>query len=233
MEYYNFKGTLPEVLTQEQTIMYFKKYKNGDKTARDVLISHNIRFALFIAGKILKNNMVYQDNNEVVSAAFVGLIKAVDTFAVEKEYRFSTYAERCIVNEINLYFRKNKKYKKEISFESMFFTTMDSEQETFSTKEWFLKDKTVNIEEQYFEKETISKLYEIISALSEQDKKIICMYFGINLDKRYKQEEIAREFNLTQGQISRKITQILEKIKEECLKLQILESSSILTKKNK
>lgn len=75
MEYYNFKDILPEVLTQEQTTMYFEKYKNGDKTARDIIISHNIRFVLFITGKILKNNVFYQDNNEIVSTAFVGLIK--------------------------------------------------------------------------------------------------------------------------------------------------------------
>ena len=59
------------------------------------------------------------------------------------------------------------------------------------------------------------------------------MYFGINLEKRYKQAEIARELHLTQGQISRRITQILEEIKDECRKLQILESSSTSIKKNK
>lgn len=233
MEYYNFKDILPEVLTQEQTTMYFEKYKNGDKTARDIIISHNIRFVLFITGKILKNNVFYQDNNEIVSTAFVGLIKAVDTFTVEKEYRFSTYAERCIINEINSFFRKKKNCKEEISFESALFTMIDSEQNIFSAKEWLLQDKTINIEEQYFEKETISELYKIISTLPEQDKKIICMYFGINLEKRYKQAEIARELHLTQGQISRRITQILEEIKDECRKLQILESSSTSIKKNK
>ena len=54
---------------------------------------------------------------------------------------------------------------------------MDSEQNIFSAKEWLLQDKTINIEEQYFEKETISELYKIISTLPEQDQKIICMYF--------------------------------------------------------
>ena len=233
MENYYFKNILPSVLTQEEMTMYFKKYKNGDKTARDIIISHNIRFALFIASRILKNNMSYQDSNEIVSTSFVGLIKAVDTFDVEKEYRFSTYAERCIVNEIQLYFRKNKKHQNEISFESTFFMVNDPEKEAFSTKEWLLRDNITNIEKKYFEEETITELHKIISNLPEQDKKIICMYFGINLEKRYKQAEIAKELHLTQGQISRRITRILEKIKDECRKLQILESSSILTKKNK
>ena len=89
--------TLPKPLTEKEEIQEFEKYHNGDMSARDRLIKHNLRLVAHIAKKYYNNP---QDNEDLISIGTIGLIKAVQSFSYEKNTRFSTYASKCIENAI-------------------------------------------------------------------------------------------------------------------------------------
>lgn len=89
--------TLPKPLSEKEERTEFEKYKNGDLTARDKLIRHNLRLVAHIAKKYYQNS---QDNEDLMSIGTIGLIKAVQSFTYDKNTRFSTYASRCIENAI-------------------------------------------------------------------------------------------------------------------------------------
>ena len=95
-------------LTSEEEAMYIKKCQTGDMNARNILIEHNIRLILYIVSKKFWNNEY--DKEELVSIGSIGLIKAANTFDIGKKTRFSTYASRCIINEILMYLKNEKKY---------------------------------------------------------------------------------------------------------------------------
>lgn len=100
--------TLPKPLTQKEEKEEFEKYHNGDSSARDRLIRHNLRLVAHVAKKYYANP---QDNEDLMSIGTIGLIKAVQNFSYEKNTRFSTYRAKCIENAIlsqmRLWFRIN------------------------------------------------------------------------------------------------------------------------------
>ena len=98
----------PKPLTKEEEIKWIEKLSQGDKEAREVLINHNLRLVAHIVKKY--NNSLEAD--DLISAGTIGLIKAVDSFDGRKGVLLSTYASRCIENEILMLIRANKKYKR-------------------------------------------------------------------------------------------------------------------------
>ena len=99
-------NNLPEVLSKEETNKLIKEIKNNNKEAKQKLIEHNIKLVIFEVLNKFKD--VDEDKEELVSIGIIGLIKAVETFNSEKNILFSTYASRCIDNEILMYIRKQK-----------------------------------------------------------------------------------------------------------------------------
>ncbi len=89
--------TLPRPLTDKEEKQEFEKYHNGDMSARDNLIKHNLRLVAHVAKKYYNNP---QDNEDLISIGTIGLIKAVQSFSYDKNTRFSTYASKCIENAI-------------------------------------------------------------------------------------------------------------------------------------
>lgn len=89
--------TMPKPLSEKEEMQEFEKYHNGDMSARDKLIKHNLRLVAHIAKKYYNNP---QDNEDLISIGTIGLIKAVQSFSYEKNTRFSTYASKCIENAI-------------------------------------------------------------------------------------------------------------------------------------
>lgn len=207
-------------LSKEDTLMYLKKYKDGDNHARDVIILHHTRFTFSIAKRFINTGYCVED---LFSIGLVGLLKAVDTFDIEKEIQFLTYAYRCIENEIMMFLRKNKKHQNNLSYENSL--CYDDKNSSFET---ILYDKSNNIEMNYINHECISQVMTMVSSLPEKDQKILTMYFGLNNERAYTQEEIAKEMKVSQSYLSRKLKQILELLRTMCLMKGIIEYSSIL-----
>ena len=109
--YITNNNTFPLPLDEVEEQMYLKKLKEGDKSAKSVLIERNLRLVAHIVKKYSFPN---KDVDELISIGTVGLIKAIDSFDSSKGTRLATYASRCIENEILMLFRNNKRQKSEI-----------------------------------------------------------------------------------------------------------------------
>jgi len=104
-------GSFPKPLSKSEEEEYFQKMAEGDRSARNKLIEHNLRLVAHIVRKYSSQNT---DKDEQISIGTVGLIKAVDTFDYNKGIKFATYASRCIENEILMDFRITKKSSKDV-----------------------------------------------------------------------------------------------------------------------
>lgn len=109
--YISSNNTFPTPLDEKEEEMYLRKLKEGDKKAKSILIERNLRLVAHIVKKYSFPN---KDVDELISIGTVGLIKAIDSFNVDKGTRLATYASRCIENEILMLFRNNKKQKGEV-----------------------------------------------------------------------------------------------------------------------
>ena len=93
-----------KVLTNNEMIELFKKYKNGDISAKEELINGNLKLVL----SILKRYNNRTDNmDDLFQIGCIGLIKAVDNFDLSHEVKFSTYAVPMILGEVKRYLRDN------------------------------------------------------------------------------------------------------------------------------
>ena len=112
----------PEPLSKTEEEYYLRRYFKGDKEARDKLIEHNLRLVVHIAKKYTTNE---QELEDFTSIGTIGLIKAIDSFKDNKGFKISTYASRCIENEILMYIRTSKKQKAEVSMNQVIGTDKD------------------------------------------------------------------------------------------------------------
>ena len=98
-----------EPLSKEEEEEKIKKMQEGDITARNDLIEHNLRLVAHIVKKFDYKNV---DQDDLISIGTIGLIKGVDSFLTSKGNRLTTYCAKCIQNEILMYFRANNKNNK-------------------------------------------------------------------------------------------------------------------------
>ncbi len=200
----NYK--LPKPLSKEEINNLFKQAKNGSKDARNKIITHSIKLVLYEVTSKFSN--VDYDKKELVSIGNLGLVKAVDTYDLSKKYEFSTYAIRCIDNEIIMFLRELKKNNSIDSLDRVVFSDKHG-------NELKLKDQISDDRDLVEENETVETheiIREIVMNLPNRDKEIIMLYFGFYNDKIYKQEEIANKLHISQSQISRLIRKIVKQI---------------------
>ena len=106
--YISNNNLFPEPLSKTEEEFYLRKYFEGDKAARDKLIEHNLRLVAHIAKKYANSE---QELEDLISIGTIGLIKAIDSFKSDKGYKISTYASKCVDNEILMHIRATKKIK--------------------------------------------------------------------------------------------------------------------------
>jgi RNA polymerase sporulation-specific sigma factor len=112
--YINGSETLPPPLSKQEEAEVLQRIAEGDESAREPLIVHNLRLVVYIAKKFESPGAGTED---LISIGTIGLIKAVNTFSPEKNIKLATYASRCIENEILMYLRRVAKLKSEVSFD--------------------------------------------------------------------------------------------------------------------
>ena len=198
---------LPKPLDDKEILEYFIRFQNGDLKSREIIINHNIKLVLYrVPGKF--SSYPY-DMDELVSIGLMGLIKAVDTFDINREVKFFTYALRCIDNEVLTFIRKNKTHKEHVSLTSPISTNKDG-------NEMFLKDILMDSDEDFVfsieEKELYDEVRRVIENLPEREKQIIMLYFGFNCEP-LNQNEISSQMKISQPYVSKIITATLKTIK--------------------
>lgn len=221
MEYDLFvEKKLPKNLDEKTLYEYIKKFKKGDSSYRDIIINSNIRLVIRIVNK--KYLKTPYEMKDLVSIGILGLIKAVDTFDIDKSIKFSSYASKCIENEILMTLRKCKKENKNISIETETATFQDGDTALLID---YIKDDT-DIEEDYIHEEEKIIIKNLVEKLEDKDKEIIKLYFGF-YGKTYKQREIGQMIGVHPANISRKIIKILIKLKKQ------MEDEKIMSRKIK
>lgn len=206
-----------KTLKYNELIEYMKLIKLGNLKAREILINSNV--ALVISRVLKKFSNTPYENNELISTGLIGLMKAVDTFDIEKGYKFSTYAAKCIDNEILIFLRKGKKHLETDSLNRVFISNQDGDLTTLEELITDGYDFTLNL----FEKEELKEIRNQVERLNERDKEIIKLYFGFYNNRRYTQEEIAKLLNIKQSNISKKLKKIIIKIKQNMLEEDLIE----------
>ncbi|MNV72438.1 RNA polymerase sigma-28 factor precursor [compost metagenome] len=190
-----------------------KKYFEGDKAAKNKLIEHNLRLVAHISKKYATKD---QDMEELISIGSIGLIKAINSFSSNKGFKISTYASKCVENEILMYIRSTKKQQAEVSMNTIIGTDKDgNDMELADTLDMEEKDVIDTI---YSKLITEQMIDYINTKLSEREKYIMNLRYGLNGEIPKTQQEVADLLGISRSYISRIETKIQKKLGNILLK---------------
>ena len=200
-------NAFPKQLSKKDEEKYLSLYKEGDQSAKNILIEHNLRLVAHIAKKYgNENNM-----DDLISVGIVGLIKGINTFSPDKNPRLVTYISRCIENEILMLLRSSKKTANDISLDEPIGIDKEGNNMTFSD---ILPADTRDIVEEISLKVDVKKLYSILNkVLTPNELNIISWRYGLNNKKRKTQKEIAALLGISRSYVSRIEKKALNKLK--------------------
>ncbi|MBR6779093.1 MAG: sigma-70 family RNA polymerase sigma factor [Clostridia bacterium] len=204
--------SLPEPLNTETEFELVKSFQEEDNlNAKSKLIEHNLRLVMYIAKKFESTKTELAD---LVSVGSIGLIKAVDSYKLDKNIKLATYASRCIENEILMYLRKINKSINDLSLDDSLVS--DDEGSNLTLGEMIPDTKQVYEEIEL--KDQKSYLLQSITKLNHRERKIMCMRYGLAGYDELTQKEVADSMNISQSYISRLEKKILNKLKKDMTK---------------
>lgn len=200
--------TFPQPLTAEEEQEAFSAYKAGDINARNKLIEHNLRLVAHIVKKYQNSD---EEMEDLLSIGTIGLMKAITTFDAEKG-RLATYAARCIENELLMLFRSHKKLSKEVSL----YEPIGKDKEGNEVE---LIDVMESNDDNVFDLIERRQLYEVLKKhidlrLTDREKEIIVMRYGLNGQEEMTQREIGKALNISRSYVSRIEKKALKKLKD-------------------
>lgn len=197
-------------LSQEEESECFKKMKQGDKQAEEKLIKHNLRLVAHI---VKKYNFAKIEQDELISVGSIGLMKAIKSYDTEKGNSFSTYASRCIQNEILMMVRSQRKFINEVSLEDKVKTDKEGNEVSLID---VLEDASEHVQDKAEIQIIYQKIIDIINTnLNEREKEIIFLRYGIGGGVPKTQNEVAKELNISRSYISRIEKKALNQIRDQ------------------
>ena len=201
--------TFLKPLTPEEEKYYLQEYKQGSLEAKDILIQRNLRLVAHI---VKKYQGAGEDSDDLISIGTIGLIKAIQTFDFQKASRLSTYAARCIDNELLMLLRSKKKSNKEVSLYEPIGT--DKEGNEISLLD-VIESEPVDVVRNYSLKQDIDYLYQLLpKILSPREQEIITLRYGLYGKEELTQREIAKRLNISRSYVSRIEKTALLKLRE-------------------
>ena len=202
-------GSFPPPLSAEREAELLEKSRNGDDDARNELIEHNLRLVAHIVKKYYNTGA---DQEDMISIGTIGLIKAVSTFNADKGIHLATYASRCIENEILMFFRNQKKTAQDVFISDPIDTDKDGNTLTLID---VIADKS-DIADEIDTKIKVEKLRVILPVcLTERERLIIEMRYGLCGREELTQREIAKKLNISRSYVSRIEKSALEKLRKQ------------------
>lgn len=182
--------------------------RDGDKEAKSKLIEHNLRLVAHIIKKYYANSTQQDD---LISIGTIGLIKAINTFDVEKGTRLATYAARCVENEILMYFRAQKKNAQDVSVNEPIDT--DSEGNPLTLMDIIATED--EIVEDIYKMTMLKKLRsEIKKITNPRERTIIILRYGLDSKKPLTQLEVAEKLNISRSYVSRIEKKVLTRLRK-------------------
>ena len=201
-------GQFPKPLSEKKEREYLLKMKEGDAQARRLLVEHNLRLVAHIIKKYYGRQ---NEQDDLASIGTIGLIKAIDTFNPDKSIRLSSYASRCIENEILMYFRAAKKSAQDVSLNETIDTDKDGNPLTLmdimAVDDHILDDLDRKLNAQ--------KLGRFIrEALSEREQTVIVLRYGLNGQEPMTQKQVAQRLGISRSYVSRIETKALKLLRK-------------------
>ena len=190
--------TFLKPLTSEEESYYLQEYKQGNLEAKNILIERNLRLVAHI---VKKYQGAPEEMDDLISIGTIGLIKAIHTFDAQKASRLSTYAARCIDNELLMLLRSKKKSNREVSLYDPIGT--DKEGNEISLLD-IIETEPVDVVKNYSLKQDIARLYQLLpKVLTTREREIIKLRYGLYGEQELTQREIAKRLNISRSYVSR------------------------------
>lgn len=202
-------GTFPRALSAAQEKRCLEEMAQGNQAARQKLIEHNLRLVAHIIKKYYASQ---NDQEDLISIGTIGLIKAIDTFDPRKGIRLSSYASRCIENEILMFFRSGKKSAQDVSLNEPIDTDKDGNTltilDTMAVDDTIIESIDVKIKSE--------RLYRYLqSALTPREREVVCRRYGLCGFAPQPQRVVAKRLGISRSYISRIEKKALEKLRQE------------------
>lgn len=190
-------GSFPRPLTAKEEREYLERFQNGDMEARNKLIEHNLRLVAHIIKKYYSSQ---SDQDDLVSIGTIGLIKAVNTFDSSKGIRLSSYAARCIENEVLMFFRNGKKSAQDVSMNEPIDTDKEGNtltlMDVMSTEDNIVDNLDIKIKSEQLKK-------YLVEVLTPRERIIIELRYGLNGSRPLTQREVAQRLKISRSYVSR------------------------------
>lgn len=190
-------GSFPRPLTAKEEREYLERFQNGDMKARNKLIEHNLRLVAHIIKKYYSSQ---SDQDDLVSIGTIGLIKAVNTFDSSKGIRLSSYAAKCIENEVLMFFRNGKKSAQDVSMNEPIDTDKEGNtltlMDVMSTEDNIVDNLDIKIKSEQLKK-------YLVEVLTPRERIIIELRYGLNGSRPLTQREVAQRLKISRSYVSR------------------------------
>ncbi|MCI9678405.1 MAG: RNA polymerase sporulation sigma factor SigE [Oscillospiraceae bacterium] len=211
--YIGGSDTLPPPLSREEEGALLSRLDEGDASARQTLIERNLRLVVYIARRFENTGINIED---LISIGTIGLIKAINTYRTDKNIKLATYASRCIENEILMYLRKSASQRNEVSLDEPLNTDWDGNELLLSDVLGTDGDTVMRPIEADVDRQLLD---QAIGRLSEREREIIILRFGLCGHREQTQKEVADRLGISQSYISRLEKRIISRLKREILKM--------------
>ncbi len=207
--YLSYGESLPYALSQEEEIEKLQNLVNGDQSVKKDLVEHNLRLVVYIARKFDGSGV---DLDDLISVGSVGLIKAVNTFNLDKNIKLATYASRCIENEILMHLRKISKTRGEVSLDEPLNVDYEGNELLLSDVLGTDPEVVYKTQEELEEKKLLKSA---LNKLSFRERQIMHLRFGLSGEDELTQKEVADLLGISQSYISRLEKKIVNRLKKE------------------
>lgn len=211
--YIGGSDTLPPPLARDEEAELIARMDGGDESVKSQLIERNLRLVVYIALRFENTGINIED---LISIGTIGLIKAVSTYKPAKNIKLATYASRCIENEILMYLRKTANLKSEVSFDEPLNTDWDGNELLLSDILGTENDLVMKPIEDDVDRQLLTNALE---KLSERERLIITLRFGLDGRQERTQKEVADQLGISQSYISRLEKRIISRLKKEILRM--------------
>ncbi|MCL6515969.1 RNA polymerase sporulation sigma factor SigK [Alicyclobacillus sp.] len=198
--------SFPQPLSAEEEADCIRRMRQGDQSARNTLIEHNLRLVAHLAKKFEASG---EEMDDLISIGTIGLIKAVESYTSDRGTKLATYAARCIHNEILMYLRSTKRHRRDASLHDPIGVDKDGNEMTLADLLGSDPDDVVNEVDLSWEKR---KVFEFLPQLPDREREVLCKRFGIPDGEERTQREIAAEMGISRSYVSRIERKALNKL---------------------
>ena len=203
---------LPSPLKGEAERMALEALEQGDEGAKQQLVEHNLRLVVYIARRFENTGTSLED---LISIGTIGLIKAINTYRLDKKIKLATYASRCIENEILMHIRKTANQKTEVSLDEPINMDCDGNELLLSDILGTEEDMILRPLEDDVD---LCVLRDALRGLPDREREIVLMRFGLEGRKEQTQKEVAQLMGISQSYISRLEKRIMLRLRREFLR---------------